>query len=819
MQKLIWQNSNGDEINLTSGNFGITSWEGFSNVELNIQSQQVPFQDGGVFLDALMEPRELNVTLAIYDGNNLKTRYELRRKLIHILNPKLGEGYLIYTNDFISKRIKCVAHIPLFENHNSNDIGTPKANLSWTACEPYWEDLEETSVSISGINNIHYDGDVPASIKLVIDEGTENPIIINRKTGKYIKLNDNIVAGRVIINTDLGKKSVIKENYIIKWIGGGAFISGLFNDNKFIYVGEQIVAQNYATGKLLKTIDGIEEVRATKVRYYGGFYYVSGIVNYIYKSSDLVTWQRFRVPNSIFSFCYNNGMFLIVGGQGIIKSTDLINWDTVFAPILPQMIDAKIEVINNEFVCIMNYNESTAVGFYKSQNGDDWEFVEVQNEPEADVYKSLTYGNGIYLFSMSHKLYKSTDGINFEKIEDFDNFICKKCKFVNDNFVLIGNISPNASLRLYNKNLVYYNQVTLGKGAVTDIIYGNGIYGICGAEGRILNSNNLIDWNDWAVPISSNRSVAYGNGILLACNSAIYKSVDGYKWVNKWDNLNALKVIYGNGVFVLYNNIQPKWVTADGENFTTVETDVSSASGLNDMCYGGLDGEKKFVSVGDFGDSFISDDGRHWIFNAIVIPGFANVFYRTIVYGQGKFYAGASNGLIIMSSNGIDWEIVTQVQNMVLKLIYNEDRNSFIMAIKENNITVLKETYNFVDWVKIAELPSDVINKIWYSKHQYIMFGTNTQNVYITSDLVNFRKLENMTTSIFHDLVRYQDRYILAGGTIAEIIAEDKENIIAKLDSGSDMSLSLENGDNEILFSDDNNTSAMLSYRQKYIGV
>ena len=106
MQKLVWRNSNGDEIDLTKAPYGITNWEGFSNTSLNIQSQQVPFQDGGVFLDALMEQRELSVTLAIQDNNNLENRYKYRRELIHILNPKLGEGYLIYTNDFISKRIK-----------------------------------------------------------------------------------------------------------------------------------------------------------------------------------------------------------------------------------------------------------------------------------------------------------------------------------------------------------------------------------------------------------------------------------------------------------------------------------------------------------------------------------------------------------------------------------------------------------------------------------------------------------------------------------------------------------------------------------------
>ena len=178
MQKLVWQNANGVELDLTSGNYGITEWEGFSNTGLNIQTQTVPFQDGGVFLDALIEQRELTVTLAIQDNNNLELRYQQRRELISALNPKLGEGYLIYTNDFISKRIKCIPQIPIFETHNSDTAGTPKASLSWVACEPYWEDLEETSVTFKDVQVLENNGDVPVQIKATIPFVSKNPVAI-----------------------------------------------------------------------------------------------------------------------------------------------------------------------------------------------------------------------------------------------------------------------------------------------------------------------------------------------------------------------------------------------------------------------------------------------------------------------------------------------------------------------------------------------------------------------------------------------------------------------------------------------------------------
>ena len=106
MQKLIWKNGNGKEIELTKEPYGITEWDGFSSTELNVQTQQVPFNDGAVFIDALLEQRSLSVTLAMNDKNILEDRYRLRRELIASMNPKLGEGYLIYENDFLKKQIK-----------------------------------------------------------------------------------------------------------------------------------------------------------------------------------------------------------------------------------------------------------------------------------------------------------------------------------------------------------------------------------------------------------------------------------------------------------------------------------------------------------------------------------------------------------------------------------------------------------------------------------------------------------------------------------------------------------------------------------------
>ena len=330
MQKLVWQNSIGNEIDLTTNPYGITEWEGFANTSLNIQSQQVPFQDGGVFLDALIEQRELTVTLAMNDGGNLEERYRMRRELVHALNPKLGEGYLIYTNNFISKRIKCVPQIPLFETHNSNDSGTPKASLAWTACEPYWEDLEETVITFGGFSGAEYartitnNGDVPAGLEIEFkcDSGEyEKPFINNLAQAKRIQYNGIIDSKTpLIINTNVGKKSVIKKEINIEEFYENDMQNVIFNDYYNKYFGSQEVFDEQ----------------------------LDKWVTNIYRSDDLSSWELVTtIEEGGANFTvYKNILIVVIGNENlpakVMISTDFENW---FEREINYSIDVEIEKI------------------------------------------------------------------------------------------------------------------------------------------------------------------------------------------------------------------------------------------------------------------------------------------------------------------------------------------------------------------------------------------------------------------------------------------------------------------------------------------
>ena len=273
MQKLVFINGNGNEIDLTSGNFGITNWEGFANTALNIQTQQVPFEDGGVYLDALMEQREIAVTVAIYDGNNLELRYQKKRELISALNPKLGEGVLIYMNDYLSRQIHAVPQIPIFENKNSNDAGTLKASVAFSCPNPYWEDLEETVVEIDSFGTIiENNGDVPTQPKIEFQNDDtnkayliSNPYIFNGRTAQEIKLNGTFKTD-VFVNTEVGKKEVYTK---------------------------EITESNILYG-----VDSLTKCYIAKSEFYNSYFKVDNIYDndkyYLQRSNDCIAWETIK---------------------------------------------------------------------------------------------------------------------------------------------------------------------------------------------------------------------------------------------------------------------------------------------------------------------------------------------------------------------------------------------------------------------------------------------------------------------------------------------------------------------------------------------
>lgn len=849
MQKLVFKNSNGVEIDLTSGNYGITEWNGFANVGLNLQTQQVPFSDGSVYLDGLLGEREISVTLAMQDNGNLEERYRMRRELITVLNPKLGEGVLIYTNDFTSKQIKAVSQIPVFENHNANDSGTPKASLSWTCPSPYWEDVEETTVYISkGVRQIiPNNGDVPCNVKINLQTGyIQEPFIKNITQSKIIKLNGNFNED-ILIDTNSGKKSIVQEQLKFNAIDLGITLQQIayspLLDITIIAVkwGSESYPDVFGKNGII-SYDGGESweifSRNIKSVYWckekSIFLACECIAEYRYQiitSSDGVNWNNSGNESTvpILQFAYNSitGMYLGVGRDSRY-STDLINWtyfdsySSGYNSLLIQPDGTLLNVSSNG-IYRGNINSMTKV---HTGNFDD---ANICYSPKLSKYVVCAYNN--------NKLQVSSDGINWSEGATIDNNAIS-LKYENDNFILYANnklyksvdaenfIEINNSLSsiydcLYINELGIYFLTGVGLYSTNDlqdfddIFTGDGLLSIVelkynsilniyiaiasrGYENYVYTSQDLISWNyreHLGVSVTSDIIINEQNGSFIVAGQEFYFSSNGVNYTSIW-GINNSATVKG-----IYDSNNQKFIFISSDYYVEGEPSNSQIILINANNY-------EDINVIDVETTYN-----------------INVWLKDIVYNSEEeefVVIGVHSGYVGKSLNGEDWTFTQTTESesedgyQVSLMLYSERLGKYV-GIKDFYVSL---SINAINWNRSFTFPEKIKAIIETDKYGLVVVG---ENGYMASsyDGNEWIRIDTFLKSNINS-VNYSRNFLIGSEhfIILRSLEIEKKNIISSLSTNSDMSIGLEIGNNDFIFNASNgNANCTISYRQKYIGV
>lgn len=224
--------------------------EGLGITDITAETTQAPFQDGSDLHGILLNDRVIRLQTTIR-AEERKELYELRRKIIRVINPKTynpkskkrGELLLFYTNDYKTYRIyaQIEDQVDFKDRFGHND----KAEIIFTAHDPYLLDDENTMLLIkkfTGGLKFHLklktkfamvgykrdydnDSDTDLPIKIKYHGPVTNPVIKNETTGEAIKVNRTLAQGDVLeIDTEDGKQTVnivrangITEN-VFHWI-------------------------------------------------------------------------------------------------------------------------------------------------------------------------------------------------------------------------------------------------------------------------------------------------------------------------------------------------------------------------------------------------------------------------------------------------------------------------------------------------------------------------------------------------------------------------------------------------------------------------
>lgn len=881
MQKLVWQNANGLEIDLTSGNYGITEWQGFSNTSLNIQQQQVPFQDGGVFLDALMEQRELSVTLAIQDNNNLETRYEKRRELISALNPKLGEGYLIYTNDFISKRIKCIPQIPLFENHNSNDSGTPKASLAWTACEPYWEDLglQSYNIEVDEIVEIENKGDLPVQVLVnLITKDSVNPAIENDTTGEKIEL-DGTFNGGIEINTKVGEKTIesYSETELKNYLEYYFSLTGApFNYSEITgkyYLGASILP--YATSNNILQSEDLK--RWEYCKFVGGTYgrgkcadsqllnkflflalravgSVSPFGGVLYSTSDGENWSEYNFGNEgsqpiegYRTFCESANLLVFMGFDKIKTTADGTNWNTITVP------NADNDVIYNA-IYISTLSLYIGVGdggqhrsvIHTSTDGVNWaRTLDIQNMGTLfDIAYSDTL-NMIVIVGEGGTL-TSTDGSNWTKHDLDIIFGCIKWVSEKSQFIAICTRESQGDFAEFSTSTDGINWVRNkgGPEQADALIYSSGL------SSYVITGRNIVAKSkfgkNWEYYID--QSIADNLEIYISCayselfdtyavcsdngkifisknlkDWAIYENIMSNPKKLFWCEELALYVLIGNG-----GNIK---TSKNGKDWIQQSSGVTT--NLNAITY---DSKYGLVIVGNTGTILNSQDGTKW--ERITPTVQSSINFNDVVIAEGSMVIVCDGGKIIIGEyNNGTWVFynsnATGTSENLNCIDYNQ--NTKIAVVAGNHSTVLTANGNFYTWTtQIAPTIPDVsgtlkFTEVFYDKLRDIFLLVSGPYTDPTTGV--FKSVDGESWELIQDLLflsttsfalNTKDGSLLSVGdyNIKKSNPLTFENIVSKLSVESNLNFNLARGLNKIKLNEDSGELyATISFRQKYIGV
>ena len=237
VERVTFINSRGRSIVLSNQRpFILESVEGKGDVEADVQMQSAPYQHGSGYIDTRLNPRYLTLRVAIL-GDNPAEVAKLRQELTSVFNPTLGEGLIIYENDFVKREITgALESIPKFPTGRGNKLLRMQRALIHIVCpDPDWISTTTHNYKLEDfVGNFRFpfhfpvrfatrgdgktlvnNGDVPTPVKIEFRGPAYKPMITNMRTGEFIRVNTNIPVGhKLILNTEFGNKRVeiIKPN-------------------------------------------------------------------------------------------------------------------------------------------------------------------------------------------------------------------------------------------------------------------------------------------------------------------------------------------------------------------------------------------------------------------------------------------------------------------------------------------------------------------------------------------------------------------------------------------------------------------------------
>jgi hypothetical protein len=372
----------------------------------------------------------------------------------------------------------------------------------------------------------------------------------------------------------------------------------------------------------------------------------SGIGNRVMTSPDGVAWTIRTSPDNVWnSVCYGKGQFIAVAftGTGNRVMSSSVSGD--LGSYLKSINDDTINLVNS--IVYRGGYKATEKDSLKilaqrvknlpvfGQIGYTWKEYSLPGDPNL-IWSHMVYGNGIFVGVSGRNVITSTDGVNWELIQN---------QFANV-----------ASVTIY------------------DLIYANGVYLVVlynhtREYSEIYRSTNASTWtlvHSYHVKI---LKVIYGNNMFMTIyekTTSYATSTDGINWESRYRPYSVYTAYmdiaaFGNGKFVLFGR------STEGPTTTNVRTVISTdgiqwQNGINTSTYyNNLSFHKgKFILVGSTINGTYntnSQDGMTW--NEFGNTSGLSHSWGSMASDSEIIVSLTSNERILLSTDAINWASIS----------------------------------------------------------------------------------------------------------------------------------------------------------------
>lgn len=227
---------------------------------------------------------------------------------------------------------------------------------------------------------------------------------------------------------------------------------------------------------------------------------------------------------------------------------------------------------NGYFIAIASASATAAI----STDGTVWTPLAM---PSADTWIDIAYGNGYWVTiagNTQYAYYSSANGAGWRRSTLPSNNDWLHVVYGNGKFVAIAPSGLSGAVAASSDNGATWSSGSMPFGSPaswTNLVYGAGKFvAIASGSGQAAYSTNGTSWTACDLPRSGDwTDIAYGNGRFVAITTTTGKSaysLDGITWYESNLEVSAIKITYGQGVFLLlYPGQTTGYTSDDGVNW------------------------------------------------------------------------------------------------------------------------------------------------------------------------------------------------------------------------------------------------------------